>query len=101
MSPTQTAAWATLTSHHRDLKKHSLEQLRQADPTRPDRYRMCTCQIELDYSRHHITDETLMLFEQLLNEQAWRAGFAGPRAAGPDGRWRLGAAGRFHGQGAG
>ena len=73
MSPTQTAAWATLTSHHRDLKKHSLEQLRQADPTRPDRYRMCTCQIELDYSRHHITDETLMLFEQLLNEQAWRA----------------------------
>ena len=73
MSPTQTAAWATLTSHHRDLKKHSLEQLRQADPARADRYRICTCQIELDYSRHHITDETLMLFEQLLNEQAWRA----------------------------
>lgn len=72
MNPTQTAAWATLHAHHRDLKKHSLEQLRQADPGRAERYRLKVCDIELDYSRHHINDETLMLFEQLLNEQAWR-----------------------------
>ena len=73
MNPTQTAAWAALTSQHRELKKHSLHALRQADPTRTERYRICTNQIELDYSRHHITDETLVLFEQLLNEQGWRA----------------------------
>ena len=73
MNPTQTAAWPTLHTHHRDLKKHSLEQLRQADPARSERYRLQACDITLDYSRHHVNDETLILFEQLLNEQSWRA----------------------------
>lgn len=72
MNPTQTAAWATLTAHRQALKKTSLEQMRQADGTRAERYRICAAHMELDYSRHHVDDETLMLLEQLLNEQGWR-----------------------------
>ena len=72
MNPTQTAAWAALSSHQNKMQAHSLEQLRQSDATRSERYHICACQMELDYSRHHINDETLMLFEQLLNEQSWR-----------------------------
>ena len=73
MNPTQTAAWASLNSHKKTLSKLSLEQLRQADGSRTARYAIDACNIKLDYSRHHINDETLMLFEQLLNEQGWRA----------------------------
>ena len=73
MNPTQTAAWASLNSHKKTLSKLSLEQLRQADGSRTARYAIDACNIKLDYSRHHINDETLILFEQLLNEQGWRA----------------------------
>ena len=73
MNPTQTAAWASLNSHKKNLSTRSLEQLRQADATRAERFKICACHMELDYSRHHITDQTLVLFEQLLNEQGWRA----------------------------
>ena len=41
MNPTQTAAWASLNSHKKNLSTRSLEQLRQADATRAERFKIC------------------------------------------------------------
>ncbi len=72
MNPTRTAAWSGLAAHHKNLAQHTLTELRQLDATRSERYKICTNHIELDFSRQPINDETLVLFEQLLNEQNWR-----------------------------
>lgn len=72
MNPSQTAAWNTLKTHQQSLQKTSLDTLRQKDPTRVERCQIRAGELTLDYSRQAVTDETLMLFEQLLNEQRWR-----------------------------
>lgn len=75
MNPTQTAAWSGLLSHKKRLASEQLDRLEALalkDSSRSDRYRVEVAGIELDFSRQHVTDETLVLFEQLLNEQTWR-----------------------------
>ena len=61
--PNQQPAWAALTAHKAALSD-SLTQSNQMSAS--------AAGISLDFSRQLVNDETLGLFEQLLNEQDWQ-----------------------------
>ena len=68
VNPTQTAAWKLLRSHHRQLKKITLQQLFEKDKDRFKKFSLCAKDLVVDYSKNNITEETLQLLLQLARE---------------------------------
>lgn len=68
VNPTQTAAWKLLQSHHRQLKKITLQQLFEKDKNRFKKFSLCAKDLVVDYSKNNITEETLQLLLQLARE---------------------------------
>ncbi len=65
-------AWTALTKHFETIKGRTLQELFQEDPARADRYRIETAGLLADYSKNRITDETLRLLLDLVNESGLR-----------------------------
>jgi len=74
---TQLPAWKALEAHAAEIAKTNLRELFNADSTRGERLTAEAAGIFLDYSKHRITDETLKLFSELIDQ----AGVAAHRDA--------------------
>ncbi len=61
-------AWQALQAHHKKLRRIHLRELFAADPQRGERLTAETADIYFDYSKNHITDETLKLLVELARE---------------------------------
>jgi glucose-6-phosphate isomerase len=61
-------AWALLAQHYQKLKDVHLRQLFADDQARGERFTAEAAGLYLDYSKNRITDETLMLLQQLARE---------------------------------
>jgi len=72
---TDSQVWQDLISHQQTMQNVSLRALFQADSQRFDRYSMQSSRLLLDYSKNHLTQETLNLFEKLakhVDVTGWR-----------------------------
>jgi glucose-6-phosphate isomerase len=61
-------SWKALESHHKKVSKLHLRQLFAEDPKRGERLAVDAVGLYLDYSKNRITDETLKLLLQLVEE---------------------------------
>jgi glucose-6-phosphate isomerase len=61
-------SWKALQKHHEKIKVLNLRQIFAEDPQRGERLAVEAAGIYLDYSKNHITDETLRLLVQLARE---------------------------------
>jgi glucose-6-phosphate isomerase len=61
-------AWIALERHHAEIRDTHLRDLFAADPIRGERLTAEGAGIYLDYSKNHVTDETLALLRQLAEE---------------------------------
>jgi glucose-6-phosphate isomerase len=68
INPTQTKAWKQLRQHYARQKKVTLQQLFAADPDRFKKFSACAKELVIDYSKNHITEETLSLLLNLARE---------------------------------
>jgi glucose-6-phosphate isomerase len=68
IDPTQTIAWEKLTTHHRSLKKTTLQELFAKDKDRFSKFSLQTKDILVDFSKNNITNETLNLLLSLAKE---------------------------------
>ncbi len=75
--PRSLPAWAELERHHEAIGESHLRDLFAADPARGERLVAEACGLRLDFSKHRITDETLLLLVKLATE----AGVAARRDA--------------------
>lgn len=73
-NPKSTSAWSSLEKHYEAIKAQSLNHLFKSDPGRFDRFSIRNKDLLLDYSKNHITKETLDLFKALAEEMDLRAG---------------------------
>jgi len=69
----QLPAWQALEAHATKLAGTHLRQLFADDPMRGERLTAEAAGVFLDYSKHRITDETLSLFQQLVEQSGLRA----------------------------
>jgi len=85
-----TPAWALLRSHRAVFDAQNLKDLLRNDPVRKQKLCVSCEGLEIDFSRNHITDETLSLFEKLADERQlplWRDRlFAGEKINTTEGR---------------
>ena len=68
----QTAAWAALEAHHREIGGLHLRELFAADPDRGERLTAEGAGLFLDYSKNRVTGETLRLLLALSEERGLR-----------------------------
>jgi len=68
INPTKTKAWKKLKQHYARQKKITLQDLFAADPDRFKKFSACAKELVIDYSKNHITEETLSLLLQLARE---------------------------------
>ena len=66
--PRRLSAWAELERHREAIGDRHLRDLFAADPEPGERLIASACGLRLDFSKHRITDETLMLLEKLAAE---------------------------------
>jgi glucose-6-phosphate isomerase len=66
-------AWQALEAHHQQVREAHLRKLFADDPRRGERMTVEAVGLYLDYSKHRITDETLMLLLQLAEASGLRA----------------------------
>lgn len=64
----RTEAWQALADHFRHMEKQTLAGLFAVDADRADRHALETGPLYLDYSKNFLIDDTLKLFERLLND---------------------------------
>jgi glucose-6-phosphate isomerase len=69
---TERQAWNALAAHHRSVRELHLRKLFTDDPKRGERMTAEAVGLYLDYSKNHITDETLKLLLQLADESGLR-----------------------------
>jgi glucose-6-phosphate isomerase len=69
----QTQAWQALTRHSKELGETHLRELFAAEPGRGERLALEAEGLYLDYSKNHVTDETLRLLTELARERGLRA----------------------------
>ncbi|MBV9609589.1 MAG: glucose-6-phosphate isomerase, partial [Acidobacteria bacterium] len=69
---TKQNTWKELSSHYKDVRNLHLRQLFADDPERGVRFTAEAAGIYLDYSKNHITDETLKLLMRLAEESGLR-----------------------------
>jgi glucose-6-phosphate isomerase len=67
-SLTRRAGWNALQAHHRELADVHLRQLFAEDRTRGERFAFEATGLYFDYSKHHVTDQTIRLLAQLAEE---------------------------------
>jgi glucose-6-phosphate isomerase len=72
-SASRRSAWNTLASHYKTVSKLHLRQLFADDPTRGERMAVEAAGLFLDYSKNRVTDGTLKLLLQLVEESGLRA----------------------------
>ena len=60
--------WRALQIHHTQVRDLHLRQLFAEDPKRAERFTVEAVGLYFDYSKHRITDETIRLLLQLVNE---------------------------------
>jgi glucose-6-phosphate isomerase len=65
---TERPAWTKLLAHGDEIKSRNLRQLFADDPTRGTRLHVKTDDLYLDFSKNHVTDETLALLHELAIE---------------------------------
>ncbi len=56
---TRSAQWQALTQHHEQIKETHMRDLFNADPKRFERYSLSAAGLMLDYSKNHITEDTI------------------------------------------
>ena len=71
-SLTQRRAWKALVAHYQNVRELHLRKLFADDPTRGERMAAEAVGLYLDYSKNHVTDETLNLLVQLAHESRLR-----------------------------
>ena len=71
-SITQGPAWQALAAHYTQIKDVHLRTLFAQDPTRGERFTVEAEGLYLDYAKHRITDETIILLVNLANESHLR-----------------------------
>src|ERR1043166_1570418 len=71
-SLTERQAWNALVAHHRSVRDLHLRKLFADDPKRGEHMTAEALGLYLDYSKNHITDETLKLLLQLADESGLR-----------------------------
>jgi glucose-6-phosphate isomerase len=69
---TKRKAWKALTAHYKKISKIHLRKLFAADPKRGERLTLDAAGLFLDYSKHHINDQTIKLLLQLADESRLR-----------------------------
>lgn len=67
-------AWTALKMHHNELQRLHLRQLFAEDPKRGERLAVEAVGIYFDYSKNRVTDETLRLLLQLVEQAGLRDG---------------------------
>ncbi|MEK7989950.1 MAG: glucose-6-phosphate isomerase [Thiotrichaceae bacterium] len=73
-SITQTEIWKQLQQHQIDISSSHLSELFQQNPQRFSQFSLESCGLLLDYSRNHLTQETVDLLCKLANQaqlQTW------------------------------
>jgi glucose-6-phosphate isomerase len=65
-------AWQALGEHFNKIKEIHLRTMFRQDAHRGERFALEAVGFYFDYSKHRITDETLKLFMQLMNERGLR-----------------------------
>lgn len=60
--------WQELTAHSEDIKAQNLSQLFSADANRAARFSITAAGLELDYSKNHITAETIQALSQVAQQ---------------------------------
>jgi glucose-6-phosphate isomerase len=66
----QSPQWKALLDHHSDIASIHLRELFASDPQRGEKYTLEAEGIYLDYSKNHLTDETMPLLLQLAESAA-------------------------------
>src|SRR5437588_626802 len=69
---TQRPAWQALSAHYQRISTIHLRELFTLDPQRGERLIAEAAGLYLDYSKHRITDETMVLLNQLATESGLR-----------------------------
>src|SRR5262245_47325256 len=69
---TERRAWKALASHYESIKRIHLRSLFADDPGRGERLTADAVGLHLDYSKNRITDKTLALLVQLVEEVGLR-----------------------------
>ncbi|MDO6743145.1 glucose-6-phosphate isomerase [Tenacibaculum soleae] len=70
INPIQTEAWKKLTEHFCEAKEYELKTLFRKDKNRKDNFSVCLDELKLDYSKNHITQQTIDLLISLAEETA-------------------------------
>ena len=68
INPTETQSWKKLADHFRKMKDVHMRDLFKEDPRRFERFSLRFEDILVDYSKNRITEETLKLLLELLQE---------------------------------
>lgn len=68
INPTNTAAWKSLREHFSEMKSEHIRELFKADPERFSKYSISNGDIVFDYSKNIISEKTMQLLLQLVNE---------------------------------
>jgi len=66
--PVDLPAWKALSKHYQATSGTTLRELFAADDSRFDRFQLTAAGLFLDYSKNHITDETVKLLTSLAKE---------------------------------
>ena len=67
---TDSPAWKSLQSHHKEVAGLHLRELFAADPKRAESFSTEACGLFLDYSKNRITGETMRLLLSLAEEES-------------------------------
>ena len=73
-NPTQTAAWKALEEHYASVKSKTLQSYFADDSNRFSSFSIRLEDVLVDYSKNHITQETLDLFRAFADEMDLKAG---------------------------
>jgi len=68
INPTTTVAWQKLTTHFDEIKELKIPSLFVKNDNRKEKFSACVGQINLDYSKNRITEETFKYLLELANE---------------------------------
>ncbi|MFM1781899.1 MAG: glucosephosphate isomerase, partial [Pseudomonadota bacterium] len=71
----QSPIWQALNQHKKDIESISLREMFKSDPERFNQFHIQFNDLLLDYSKHHISKETISLLVKLAKEvdlENWR-----------------------------
>jgi glucose-6-phosphate isomerase len=68
IKPLETAAWRVLTAHFLEMQATTLRELFESDPDRFNKFNLQLNDILVDFSKNHVTEETIKLLTDLAKE---------------------------------